>query len=670
MRRRRPQRPWWRSRRLAWVGGALIGLLVLSTLYVVWTLRDMPDPGQDNVLAGSVVILDRKGREVEQRNAAGQYHIQLKLSEMGPYGPSATLAAEDRDFYHHGPLDFGATGRAAWNDLTSRGYNQGGSTITQQLVKIQLLTPQKSVFRKVQEATLAVGVERRYSKQQILEMYLNRVYYGHGAYGIGAAARTYFGRDAKDLTPAQASLLAGLIQAPNYYDPKVHLERAKARQLYVLKGMVTTRALTQAEADKAAAEDVKGQLKFDQEFRKSKAPAFVDYVISKLEGTYGASAVQQGGFAVQTTLDLDIQQIATNAVANGVADLRYGRVNNADLLAARPDTGEILAWVGSADYYNNDIGGQFDVILSPRQPGSSFKPYVYEAALKDRKLTLGSILHDKPSDFQGYKPLDFDNSYRGDMTVREALVQSRNIPAVEAADMEGIQRVISLAHQMGIRSELQPFLSTAIGGSEVTMFEHVQGYQTFANQGTRVPLMAISQIKDTQGNLLYGVQPGQQDGKQQVLTPAEAFLITDALKDYPTTWGFGWNRRMAAKTGTTGSVAGQMPDSWVMAYNPNIVVGTWVGNTGADGKGSSINVFGESVGKTLLARFINALPPNMGDWYRRPDGLADGKGCKGPQELLLAGTQPTCPSPSPSPSPTPSPSLSPSPSPSQATRSR
>src|SRR5919201_3124442 len=365
--------PDWMYTRWAAVAIVIVLLAGLTTGYVAWTLGDMPDPGQDNVLARSIFVYDRHGKEIEQRNAQGQYHVVLKLSEMGKYAPMATLASEDRDFYHEGAINWGSTLRAAYVDLTSGGYAQGGSTITQQLVKIQLLTPQKSIFRKVQEAVLAEALYRRYSKDQILEMYLNRVYYGHGAYGLGAAARAYFSKDAKDLTPAQAAFLAGLIQAPYYYDPQTHYDRAKSREDYVLKGLVQTGALTRDQADKAGQEDIKSQIKYDNSFRKSKAPLFVDYVVQKLEAQFGQAAIQQGGFAVYTTLDLDLEAKAEQAVSDGVKELDSMGVNNGDLLAADPRTGEILAWVGSADYYNQAIGGQFDVILSPRQPGSSFK---------------------------------------------------------------------------------------------------------------------------------------------------------------------------------------------------------------------------------------------------------------------------------------------------------
>src|SRR5438309_4291667 len=289
----------------AWIA-ALVGVfLIASTLYVLWAIKDLPDPSQDVLAAGDVVVLDRNGKLIEDWSPAGHYHVSLKLNEIGPYAASATMAAEDRNFYHHGAIDVGSTARAVWVDVTHMGLNEGGSTITQQLVKIQLLTPQKSFTRKLQEVVLAVALEERFSKDQILTMYMNRVYYGHGAYGIGAAARTYFSKDAKDLTPAQAAFLARLIQAPAAYDPKQHYDLARDRHFYVLGGMVATRALSQDQADQAATENVKSELKIQATARQSKAPHFVDYVLSSLESTFGSAAVQQGGITVHTTLDLD-----------------------------------------------------------------------------------------------------------------------------------------------------------------------------------------------------------------------------------------------------------------------------------------------------------------------------------------------------------------------------
>ena len=651
----------WLWARRAWIAAFVGVCLIASTLYVLWAIKDLPNPTENVLAAGDVVVLDRNGKLIEDWNPEGHYHINLTLQEMGPYMPKAVLAAEDRNFYNHGAVDVGSTARALWVDVTSRSLNEGGSTITQQLVKIQLLTPQKSLTRKVQELVLAITLEQRYSKDQILTMYLNRVYFGHGAYGVGAAARTYFDKDVKNLTAAQAAFLAGLIQAPTAYDPVLHYDLAHQRAVYVLDGLVSIHTLTQEEADKAKQEDVKSALHIQPTARQSLAPHFVDHVLADLETMFGSAAVQQGGLVVHTTLDLNLQRIAQQAVTNGVQDLSWANVNNGALLAADPRTGQVLAWVGSADYGNDAIAGQYDVVLAQRQPGSSFKPYVYEAALRDHKITWATILHDRLTDFNGYMPRDFDNRGMGDIPARTAILFSRNIPAVEVGQMEGMQNVINLAHQMGINSKLDPGLATAIGGSDVTLFEHVQGYQTFANQGQRVNLSVINEVDDGSGQSIY-----KQDnpGSTAVLTPAEAFLMSDVLKHYQYQWNFGWNRQMASKTGTSDNGQGGIPDSWIMAYNPDIVAGVWVGNTAPNGRGGLIRAYGENVGLTIMARFVNGLPSSMGHWYSTPSGVVVGCGSD-TQDPFLPGTcnqATTRPSGSPtaSPSATASPSVLPS----------
>lgn len=652
----KPFRWLWANR--AWIAGVVGVLFLASTLYVLWAVHDLPDPSQDVLAAGDVVVLDRNGKLIEDWNRSGHYHINLGLKDMGPYASNAVLAAEDRNFYSHGAIDPGAIARAVWVDITSRGLNEGASTITQQLVKIQLLTPTKSVNRKVQEIALAVIIEQRYSKDQILTMYLNRVYFGHGAYGIGAASKTYFNKDAKSLTAAQAAFLAGLIQAPSAYDPLQHYDLARERELYVINGMVSTGKLSSADAEKATNEDIKSLLKIQRTARQSAAPHFVEYVLGKLESMFGSAAIQQGGLTVHTTLDLTIQQAAQQAVADGVKDLSSSNVNNSALLAANPKTGEILAWVGSADYGNDAIAGQFDVVLSKRQPGSSFKPYVYEAALRDKKITWATTLHDKLTNFNGYMPRDFDNGGMGDIPARTALLYSRNIPAVEVARMEGMQNVISLAQKMGIKSRLDPGLATSIGASDVTLFEHLQGYEVFANQGQRVDLSVIRSVDAGSGKSVY---TNNNPSSTSVLTAAEAYMITGVLKDYQNQWSFGWNRQMASKTGTSDNGRGGIPDSWIMAYNPDIVVGVWVGNTAPDGGGGLIKAYGEMVGKSVMKRFVNALPANMRNWYSQPAGITRGCNGKDTQYIFLAGGCNATPSAaSPTASASPSPSASPS----------
>ena len=416
--------------------------------------------------------------------------------------------------------------------------------------------------------------------------------------------------------------------------------------------MVATGALSPDEADKAANEDIRSELHIQSTARQSKAPHFVDHVLIDLEKSFGSAAVQQGGIVVRTTLDLELQKVAQDAVANGVQDLARFNVNNSALMAADPKTGEVRAWVGSADYGNDSIGGQFDVVMSPRQPGSSFKPYVYEAALRDHKITWATVLHDKLTNFNGYTPHDFDNGGMGDIKASTAILYSRNIPAVQVGQMEGMNNVIDLAHAMGIKSKLEPYLSTAIGASVVTLYEHVQGYQTFANNGQRVDLRVINEVQDSSGHTVFKYE---NPSSTTVLTPAEAFLMTDVLKNYQNTWRFGWNRQMASKTGTSDNGKGGIPDSWIMAYNPDIVAGVWIGNTAPDGGGGLIRAYGENVGLTIMKRFVNGLPTNMRGWYQRPAGVV--QGCGGdPQDPFLQGA---CTSPTPSASPSPSPSGSP-----------
>jgi membrane peptidoglycan carboxypeptidase len=384
-------------------------------------------------------------------------------------------------------------------------------------------------------------------------------------------------------------------------------------------------------------------------------------------------AGQEGNLNVYTTLVLNLQAQAQKAVDNGVANARLKRenVNNADMMAVNPKTGEILAYVGSADYNNNDIAGQYDVIQSPRQPGSTFKPYVYEAALKDHKITLASTLHDVPTNFGGYEPKDWDYPhFMGNITPRTALVQSRNVTAVETAQLEGIDNVIAQAHSQGITSTLQSNLTTAIGSSEISMFEQMQGYQVFADQGTLMPLMGVSKVTDDQGNVLFQQQPGTQPNVQHPITAADAYLITSVLKDYNRTWGLGWKRTMAGKSGTTGGNDPYHRDAWMMAYNPDIVIGGWAGNTSPNtvnnGDGycpssqphcanpGAVSAFGTETGQVILAPFINGLPSSMNDWYKQPDGIVNGSGCSGTgNEIFLTGTQgnATCPTPVSTPTP-------------------
>ena len=426
------------------------------------------------------------------------------------------------------------------------------------------------------------------------------------------------------------------MNAPSANDPRLHYDQARDRELYVLKQMVDASDITQVQSTEAAAEDISKELKYDTAYRDAKSPHFVDYVLARLEAQFGPALVQQGGLAVHTTLDPTMQGWAEKAVADGVHSMANQGVNNGMMMIAKPSTGEVLAWVGSADYGNAQIGGQFDVILSPRQPGSSFKPYVYEAAYKDRKVMPASCVHDTPTDFNGYRPLDFDNSFMGVMPAQQALLLSRNVPTVEVAQKEGIGNVNKLASQMGINTPLQDNLTTAIGGSEVTMFDHIQGYQVFANEGRKMPLVSITKISDANGNTLFETRPGKQGGQTQVLSPQEAYLITNTLKAYQDQWHLGWKVQMASKSGTTGATVGAHKDAWMMAYNKDVVIGGWAGNTAGGGTGGPISAFGVNTGETMLAEIVNELPADDNHFFAQPSGLINKDG-----SLFLPGTENT-----------------------------
>ena len=604
------------------------------------------------------------------------------MAQISPLLRKATIAVEDKNFYQHGGIDWARLVKAGIIDTIARRPAQGASTIDEQLAKIAVLqSPKKSLLVKLREAMVAVSLESRYTKDQILTMYLNTIFYGHHATGIEAASQVYFGKHASELSLAEASLLAGLPNAPSYLDPVLHLDRAKARQAVVLDAMVRQNVISQAQAD--AAKDAPLTFVLN-ESRSSQAPHFVDFVFEELESLYGPSVVSRGGFVVKTTLDLNLQKAAEHAVAVGQQKLGSLGADNGDFLAIDPKTGQILAMVGSADFFNNDIKGQFNVVTGLRQPGSSFKPYVYEQAFRSHKLTMGNLLDDTSRHFAGGQFHDFDFRDMGMITAHQALLLSRNIPALETMQTAGIDSVISLAHDMGITTNLKSEVTTAIGSSEVRMLDHAVGYGVFASGGTRHDPVSILEIDDMQGKTLDKPTPPQ---AKQVLTPQEAYLITYILKDYSSAWNLGWNKPFAGKSGTTNDYH----DAWMMAYAPNLVIGAWVGHTGP-GDQNMHGVFGTMVGSSVIRDFINNGLSQANfkvESFQRPSGLVDGTACQNnanvapspspsaspsatssaspvssEKELYLPGTECVAPPPTPSPSPSPSASdvLSPVPS--------
>jgi penicillin-binding protein 1A len=651
------------------VVGAAVALFILLVIIVA---AQLPDPSRVQVRAGEIKIFDRSGSKLVA-DVTGQVNRQpVKLNEISPQLQHATVAAEDRHFYENRlvGIDFGRLAKALTVDLIRRQASQGASTITQQLAKNELLTTDRTLVRKFKEAILATEIEQRFSKDDILALYLNSIYYGHHAYGAQAAAKIYFDKDAKDLTIGQASLLAGLPQAPSYYDPKTNYEGAKARQAYVLGQMVRDGYASQAEADAAKAEDLRPQLKYKVDSATGPAPHFVEYIQRNLEKTYGADIVAAGGLQVTSSLDLDVQNAANNAVGSGVPKLGHG-VNNGAMLVTDPKTGQILAMVGSADFNNVDIAGQVNMTNTGRQPGSSFKPYVYLTGVSTKKFDTTTVFHDSPGTVPG-SVFDFDNRFLGTMHLRTALVKSRNVPAEEAMLKAGPSNVVDMAHKVGISSPLDANLATAIGGvhTGITMIDHAVGYGVLANGGKKHNPVAVLKVISAEGKDITQAPPGE----EQVVDPASVFIINDVLRGYNSEWGLGFDRPLAAKSGTT-NVGSATGDGWLMSYNPDVVIAAWAGHTSNDptvGQATR-NFFGVNLAQPVVDVFLKSMPGRWKSDFTKPSLVATAScgsgglsvGDPGP-DYILAGTTPSCtpPSPTPTTAPTVAPTQAPAPSPS------
>ena len=666
------------------VFGGLVALFVIFTLVVAATL---PDPSKIAIHAGEVRILDRNQKLVAAVAGGGEQRQEVSINLISPLLRNATIDAEDRNFYSHNGIDWGRLVKAMTVDLIQRRAVSGASTITEQLAKLSLLTPQgglpgRTLTRKYKEAILATEIESRFPKDRILELYLNTIYYGHRAYGAQAAAKVYFEKDAKDLTLGQASLLAGLPQAPSSYDPAIYYSDAKGRQSYVLDQMVRAGHITAQQAADAKAEDLRPQLKFKESNATGPAPHFVEYLKRVLEKTYGAQIIAAGGVTVTSSLDLDVQNAANAAVAAGAAkNLKYN-ANNAAMLVEDPNTGQILAMVGSADFNNAGIAGQVCIACpeTKRQPGSSFKPYVYASGIADKKFNTLTVFHDTAAQARSMDPKnpvsDFDNRYEGKMRLRTALVQSRNVPAEEAMQKAGPDSVVATAHRMGISTEIKPFLSSAIGASEVTMLDHAEAYGVFATLGYKHEPVSILKVLDSTGTDVTQ----KPNDKQQVMDAGVAFIVSDVLKNYNDEWHLGFDRTLAAKSGTTnilnpnGSIS--TGDGWLMAYNQEVVIATWGGHTSNDPNagGATKNFFGVYNGPNIIAPFLKSLP---GRWKKgllpKPANVTLGSCPAGPDsgtdvpdsyapsggEYLLAGDSASqCLLPSPTAAPAPSASAS------------
>ncbi|MCA1647509.1 MAG: transglycosylase domain-containing protein, partial [Chloroflexi bacterium] len=460
-----------------------LGFASVMGLYAYFA-RDLPDPGtlSHRQLFQTARIFDRSGKLLQEINdPQGGRRIVVPLSDIPKVMRDATIAAEDASFYDNPGFDIRAVVRATYQWMRSGSPQSGASTITQQLVKNTLLGPEQTAERKIKEAFLAMELTRRYSKDEILQMYMNEILYGNRAYGVEAAAETYFGKPAKDLSPAEASLLAGLPQAPSYYDPYTNMPAATERQSYVLDQMVRTGAITTAQRDAAA--NTRLKLVPASQLGPQEAPHFVTYVRQLVEDQFGTEALFRLGLQVTTSLDLDMQHLAEKSASDHIADIKARNATNAALVAIQPSSGEVLAMLGSVKFDDPAIAGQVNVALSPRQPGSTLKPFTYVTAFK-KGWNPATTMWDIPTTFPGgYKPNDFDNKFPGPMTVRDALAQSRNIPAVEALQFVSVPEMVATAHRFGITDLREPDrygLAVTLGGGEVKLLDLTYAYSVFA----------------------------------------------------------------------------------------------------------------------------------------------------------------------------------------------
>ncbi|MDB5067413.1 MAG: hypothetical protein JWM18_3847, partial [Chloroflexi bacterium] len=647
----------------------VLGLVALQCLLlgglVAFAALTTPDVSSIGRATGTVRIYDRNHTLITEVGHDDVSRTSVTLDKVAPILQKATIAAEDRQFYQEGAFNFGRIAKALFVDVIARRPSQGASTITQQLAKLAFFgsNADKSPLRKLREALLANEIDRRYTKAQILEKYLNIIYYGHGAYGIQNAAHTFFNKDASALDLREASLLAGLPQAPSYYDPFQNPTAAFQRQHYVVSALLATGDISAAEAeavdplasDPAVAarnqQALRGDLSRNPQSPAfgGSAPHFAQYVRDSLQQQFADDpGVTEGDLEVDTTLDLSIQKQADSAVAS-VAKRIGHNANNAALLMLDSTTGDILAMAGSADFANDAIGGQFNVVTAERRPGSSFKPYVYETGFKSGALTPSTILQDTRDEstrLGGVK--DFDGQFFGPISASRALLLSRNVPAEQAMTIAGVQQVIDFAHSLGIRSDLAANANTAIGSSSVRMIEHAAAYAAFANGGHKVVARGIRKVISGQDVVL---DAGDPPPGPQLMSAKEAGMVTRILRGYAAQWGLPFRHPTAGKSGTTDDFV----DAWYMAYTPDFVVATWAGHTEGDSSAEigMDGVFGTAVGKAITVPFVNSLPASM---FKNSFDSASGTPTAAPTPVPTSTPTPEAtatPEPTPEPTPTP-----------------
>lgn len=575
-----------------------LGIIVLA-LFIGWiaTLQ-LPDFNnfENRTIANSTKIYDRTGTIVLYNIHDNVRRTEVPISQISPFIQQATVSIEDAHFYEHNGFRPTSFIRAVIANITTGGFSQGGSTIDQQVIKNSLLSREKTIPRKLKEIILALKLDREVPKDTILQIYLNESPYGGTIYGVEEASLAYFNKHAKDVTLTEAAYLAALPQSPTYYSPYgKHRDSLEKRKNLVLEKMYELGYITEAQKNASQSETVA----FIQDNSNSgKALHFVMYIREYLEQQYGEDVVQNGGLKVVTTIDYNLQKQLEDIVKQGALDnAKKYRATNAAAVAIDPHTGQILSMVGSRDFFDTEIPGQYNIALAERQPGSSFKPIVYAAAF-EKGYTPETVLYDVPTQFSTacdpygnpkagakstacYMPENYDNKFRGPIALRDALAQSLNVPAVKLLYLTGIKTAIALAQDMGLSTIQDPArygLSLVLGGGEVTLLELTNAYGVFANNGIYNPPVGILEVRDSDNTVLEKYTKKDKD----VLPESVAALISSVLSDNNAkipAYGansplFFGDRPVASKTGTTNDYR----DVWVVGYTPSVVLGMWGGN--------------------------------------------------------------------------------------------
>lgn len=603
----RPRWQRWLKRCVIGLAIALVIALVSGVAVFAWFAKDLPSPDQleNRVVAESTKIYDKTGEHLLYETGKDVRRTYTKIEEIAPYMLQATVALEDKNFYNHHGFDPVALLRSAGINVTTN-RQVGGSTITQQFVKLAIVGQDRTYSRKIKELILSVELERKYSKDQILEFYLNEAGYGGINLGVAAASQSYFDKAPKELTLAESALLASIPQKPNRVtqDQEALFERKD----YALDRMAEEGYITAEQAEAAKAEPI--ELK--RTIAKKDAPHFVDHVISQLEDDFGSNFINQG-LRVTTTLDYDKQVIAEEVIATGMEKVEKYGGSNAALVSIDTHTGQVLAMVGSKDYYAEDYDGQFNVATSARQPGSSFKPIVYATAFANG-YNPNTILFDVTTDMTvaggaPYRPRNFSGGTSGPITMRRALGQSLNIPAVKTLYLTGKDKVLDTADSLGYTTlgDRDRFgLALALGGGEVKLLEHTSAFATFAREGERHPVTTILKVEDRQGTVLYEWQ----DSSQQVVDKAAVQQLNNVLSDQSARAGFSAlnisGKTIAAKTGTTQ----EFHDAWTEMYTPSFATGVWVGNndnTAMDYLADGV-IIAAPIANDYMSRILDGLP--------------------------------------------------------------